>query len=348
MKKSVPQKDINILSNRSKKDSKWDRLKKENQELEMIFSTLNPKNKREYFERFKNYPKRFHSCSEQLAFALRANKETGEEVLKLADAQFCRIRHCPICQSRLSMKWTAKFHQIMPRIITEYENTQFVLLTLTVKNCEVKDLKETIKSMNKAWHKLIRREFFTSRILGYIRSTEVTKNPNDKTAHPHFHVLLHVKNSYFNGRNYLTQQKWTDYWKESLGVNYEPVVDVRKIRESKKKTKEENLLSGALEVVKYATKHSNIADDPEWFFEFCLQVDRMRFMASGGTLRELMADLERDDLINIEEDESEKEENLSEDFGDRIAFKWDLKKHYRRYKKGDYTEKKNEGEDEEK
>ena len=61
-------------------------------------------------------------------------------------------------------------------------------------------------------------------------------------------------------------------------------------------------------------------------------------MSTGGSLKELIADLEKDDLIHIEEDESEKEENLSEDLGDRIVFVWDNKKHYRRDPKRDYVD----------
>lgn len=337
MSESVTQKKINILSERSKKDAKWDQRKILNQDLEKIFSKINPFKQNEFYEKFKNYPKRLKGCSDFLEFALRADKETGLEVLKLSYAEFCRIRHCPICQSRLSMKWIAKFHQIMPDLLNQYENTQFLLLTLTIKNCDVQNLRSTIQSMNKAWDRLCKRKFFKEQILGFIRSTEVTKNNNNE-AHPHFHVLLHVKNSYFNGRNYVSQIKWISIWRSCLKVNYDPIVDIRKVRESKKRTKEENLISGALEVVKYATKQSNIVADENWFFEFCLQVDRLRFMSTGGSLKELIADLEKDDLIHIEEDESEKEENLSEDLGDRIVFVWDNKKHYRRDPKRDYVD----------
>ena len=337
MPKIIAQDDIKFLSKRSEKDRSWDEKKYNNQLLEKMFSVLNPNFHREFFERFKKYPERFRGCSDYLSFAVRAELETGLEILKLVDAQFCRIRHCPICQARLSMRWIAKFHQIMPALLKDFPQTQFILLTLTVPNCEIKNLKTTIQEMNKGWDRLSKRKFFKDKILGFIRATEVTKNHDTKKAHPHFHILLHVRNSYFNGRNLVTRNEWKQFWRECMRDETITQVDVRKVRESKKKTKKENLIGGALEVVKYATKQSNIADEPLWFFEFCVQVDRLRFMATGGTLRELMADLDKDDLLNIEE-EITKEENLSPDLGERIVFKWDRKKNYKRDPKKDYFE----------
>lgn len=340
MSKSITPKLPQKLELRSKKDQRWDDRKRENIELEGIFKRAfdDPMNCKSIFQRFKNYPKRLCECALRLWFADRADLETGEEVLKLAKAEFCRIRHCPICQSRLSMRWIAKFHQIMPEIVEKYENTQFILLTLTVPNCEVTELKETIKEMNTAWNRMTNRAFFKKKILGFIRATEVTRNPINNTAHPHFHVLLHVRNSYFNGRNLVTRDQWRQYWRDAMRDQTITQVDVRKVRESESKTKEENLINGALEVVKYATKFDNITAHVGFFLEYAVQVDRMRFMATGGTLKELIADIDRDDLINIDEDESTKEENLSEDYGGRLCFKWDFKRNYRREPKDDFVD----------
>lgn len=336
MSGSVSQNKFNVLALRSKKDKKWDEKKLENDNLRKIFERISFKNRDRFFSKFKNYPKRLKGCSDFLEFALRADKETGLEVLKLSYAEFCRIRHCPICQSRLSMKWVARFHEIVPILLKEHKNTQFLLLTLTVKNCDVKDLRKTIVDMNRGWDRLVKRKFFKDKILGFIKGIEVTKNSETKKAHPHFHVLLHVRNSYFNGRNFVTQKEWTDVWQDVLRINYVPVVDVRKIRESKKLSKKDNLVKGALEVVKYATKQSNIADDDDWFLEYCIQVDKLRFISTGGSLRKLFADIKTDNLLNIDEDNVTKEENLAPDSGERSCFFWDGKKNYIRNPKKDY------------
>lgn len=347
MSKIITQKKESLLADRSKEDRRWDDRKKENQELERLFiSAMQSSVRAELIkEKFGNYPKRLFECAQNLWFADRANRETGEEVLKLAKAEFCRIRHCPICQSRLSMKWIAKFHQIMPSLLEKYKNTQFILLTLTVPNCEITELRAKIQEMNQAWHRMKNRAFFNKKILGFIRATEVTRNAIKGTAHPHFHCLLHVRNSYFNGRNFINRDQWLKYWQEAIRDFSITQVDVRSVRNTKK-SDEENLLKGALEVVKYATKHDNITAHVEWFIEYALQVERMRFMATGGTLKDLIADLEKDDLIHVD-DERTKEENLTEDSGARLCFKWD-KANYRRYQKGDFVdlEIKNKKEDE--
>lgn len=336
MSKIVTQNNNQKLASYSKKDKKWDKRKVENQELEVIFYNA-VQNEFERFGKFKNYPKRLLACAITLWFSQHAVLETGEAVFKLANAEFCRIRHCPICQSRLSMKWVAKFHQIIPKLEKEHLNTQFLLLTLTVPNCKVENLRDTIQEMNNSWHRMANRAFFKKQILGYIRATEVTRNAKNKTAHPHFHVLLHVKDSYFNGRNYIKRDDWLQYWREATRDESITQVDIRKIYESKNKTKAENLVKGATEVVKYATKHDNITQDVKWFMEYVLQVDRLRFMATGGTLKDLIADLDNDDLIHIDE-EGLADNELSKDDGYRMAFSWDDKRNYRRSEKLDSWE----------
>lgn len=336
MSQIVTQNENKKLVSYSKKDKKWDNRKRENQELEQIFYNA-VYQEFERYGKFKKYPERLLACAMTLWFSQHAHLETGEAVFKLAGAEFCRIRHCPVCQSRLSMKWIAKFHQIMPKLEIEYPKTQFLLLTLTVPNCKIDDLRSTIQEMNTAWNRMANRAFFKKQILGYIRATEVTRNAKDKTAHPHFHVLLHVSDRYFDGRNYIKRDDWLKHWQDAMRDESITQVDIRKVRESKKKTKAENLVSGALEIVKYATKHDNISEDAKWFMEYVLQVDRLRFMATGGTLKNLIADLESDDLIHIEEDGMTDAE-LSKDDGYRMAFGWDEKRNYRRDQKLDKVE----------
>lgn len=336
MEKSITETKGKKLTAYSKKDRRFDDRKYENQDLMGIFNDEIQRSS-ESMARFGKYPKRLLNCARSLFFSQHAELETGEAFFKLAWAEFCRIRHCPICQSRLSMKWTAKFHQIIPKLEEAHPKTQFILMTLTVRNCQITDLRETIQGMNTAWNRMANRAFFKKQILGYIRATEVTRNADTNTAHPHFHVLLHVRNSYFAGTNYIKRDDWLQHWRDAMRDQTITQVDVRKVRESKKKTKVENLVAGALEVVKYATKHDNIADDAKWFIEYVIQVDRMRFMATGGTLKDLIADLDNDDLINIEED-GVKDESLSADDGFRLAFDWDDKKHYRRNEKKDYND----------
>ena len=72
------------------------------------------------------------------------------------------------------------------------------ILTLTVKNPPVTELRDTLKHMNDSWQRLIQTKRFKSGVAGFLRTTEVTRGNDGKMmAHPHFHALLLVKPSYF-------------------------------------------------------------------------------------------------------------------------------------------------------
>ncbi|WP_164045311.1 protein rep, partial [Serratia marcescens] len=74
---------------------------------------------------------RVGACSGILRFGWSTNTETGETRLRLRDARFCRVRHCPICQWRRSMMWQARFYQSLPKIVAEYPGARWLFLTLT-------------------------------------------------------------------------------------------------------------------------------------------------------------------------------------------------------------------------
>lgn len=70
---------------------------------------------------------------------------------------------------------------------------------------------------------------------GWYRGIEITHNldrnsPEFDTFHPHVHVVLVVKPSYFTSKYYLSQARWTELWKRATGIDYTPIVDVRKIK----------------------------------------------------------------------------------------------------------------------
>ena len=85
--------------------------------------------------------------------------------------------------------------------IQELSYPSLGILTLTVKNPPVTELRDTLKHMNDSWQRLIQTKRFKSGVAGFLRTTEVTRgNDADMMAHPHFHALLLVKPSYFRGK----------------------------------------------------------------------------------------------------------------------------------------------------
>ena len=114
---------------------------------------------------FERYADRIRQCAEILRFQL------AEGGLKLSQANFCRARHCPICQWRRSLQWKARAYQGLPQIVADFPTDRWLFLTLTVKNCPVMELRESLIWMNKSFRRMTRRKAWLPR--GWIRSTEV-------------------------------------------------------------------------------------------------------------------------------------------------------------------------------
>ncbi|WP_338057085.1 protein rep, partial [Salinivibrio socompensis] len=111
---------------------------------------------------FERYAQRMAECSGVLRFGWQTAPDTGESRLRLREAHFCRVRHCPVCQWRRTLMWQARFYQAMPRLAAEHPKARWIFLTLTVKNCQISELRDTLKHMNASWQRLKdRKEFKT-------------------------------------------------------------------------------------------------------------------------------------------------------------------------------------------
>ena len=249
-------------------------------------------------------------------------EKDGVGSFQFKTAHYCHVRTCPICQWRRSKMLLARFYEAFPRIEQDYPRMRYVMLTLTVKNCPVSELRDTIKGMNKAWDRLAKKKAFPA--VGFIRSLEVTKelDRKDKTtkqiikarpnyAHPHFHVLLALEPSYF-GKNYLSTEKWAALWQDALRSDYTPICDVRivKAKEDSENTPtndSEPKLSGIhaaiVEVFKYTVKPSDMMQDSDFLCEMVNQMHKLRSVSFGGIFKQYLQDAETD-----EEDQDQPEE----------------------------------------
>ncbi|HDQ6241796.1 MAG: protein rep [Lactococcus cremoris] len=295
------------LSSRSEKDKVWDVHRKN---VDLVADLYNQS------AEFERYFQRMDDCSGRLEFSQILQKDTGELKLKLSNAHFCRVRHCPICQWRKSLMWKAKFYKAIPEIMADYKSARWLFLTLTVKNCDVKDLKSTIQKMNKAFKKIINREHFKKYNLGFVKTTEITRS-KDGTAHPHFHILLLMNSSYFR-RGYMKQEEWRDLWVDVMDIDYIPQVDIRTVK-IKLGSEQESLSNAVAETLKYAVKPSDMIQDREWFLEMNRQVFKMRFVSTGGILKDLFKDETTEkELLLLNEEENEEEKDLN----NNLFFNW--------------------------
>ena len=117
---------------------------------------------------YHRYFERMNSCSKILEFMSQVDPETAEIILKLSHTQFCRVRHCPVCQGRKSLQWRARFFEAMPKIRQAYPTARFVFLTLTLENPHLSDLKATVAKMNQAWQRLSQKSAFPA--IGWLKS----------------------------------------------------------------------------------------------------------------------------------------------------------------------------------
>jgi plasmid rolling circle replication initiator protein Rep len=213
--------------------------------------------------------------------------------------------------------WKAKAYKIIPKVLAAYPKSRWLFVTLTARNSAITDLRETLKSMNKAFERLADLKSFPAE--GYIKTTEVTRGKNPPgSAHPHFHILMMVRPSYF-GANYLSQAKWVEMWGKSLRVDYKPIMDVQALKP------QDSLVGLLAEIIKYSVKESDLTADREWFLELTRQLHRTKAIALGGVLRDYMKELEQEpeDLIGKDD---EGEELIDEG---HLYFQW--RKKYKKY-----------------
>ncbi|PIB14811.1 protein rep [Vibrio rotiferianus] len=75
---------------------------------------------------------------------------------KLAYANFCGQRLCPMCQWRRSLKTFGQVSQIYRVLTTRFNERSYsaLMLTLTIKNCEHGELKNIIENLTKGFNRL--------------------------------------------------------------------------------------------------------------------------------------------------------------------------------------------------
>ena len=251
---------------------------------------------------FKTEFEKIKQCGNYLEFALKENQITKENKKKLANANFCKNRFCPMCSWRRVRNITGQLKDAFS-VIQEKQKVATLFLTLTVSNPDVKDLKSTIAKMNKSFKKMSETKAFNNAVLGYFKSIEILGDKTPKgQAHPHFHILLVVKESYFKKSDYINQKEFLQMWRDATRNQNITQVDVRRI-----KSKNENFSdidSAIAETVKYSVKHSDLCKRTnEDFYYLYTQTKNLRFISAGGILKDHLNLIKIDeDLINLKKE----------------------------------------------
>jgi plasmid rolling circle replication initiator protein Rep len=242
-------------------------------------------------------------------------REYDDKVNHLDRANFCRVRLCPMCQWRRSLKVFGQMTKIMAHLVPK--NYAYIFLTLTVRNCEGQDLSETVTHVLESWKRLMYARSVKQVSQGFYRTFEVTHNVDYSskdfdTFHPHIHAILAVNTSYFTSRDYLSQAEWTSLWKDAARLDYDPMVNVKKVKG--------NTADAVAEVSKYATKADDFIIPSDW--ELTTDTVRIldealnnrRFIAFGGAFKSAhkalnLDDADNGDLIHTGDEEVPESEN---------------------------------------
>jgi plasmid rolling circle replication initiator protein Rep len=234
-------------------------------------------------------------CATTLGVEIDLDAERGPEAL-LRAAGVCNRRVCPFCEWRRSRAWRRRFFQGLPKFHSDFPTYKPIFLTLTVKNCRLADLRDTISQMNKSWTRLTKLALFPSNY--WFRRTEVTLHRSmqsemggDYYVHPHMHILLMVPASYFS-RDYIKQSEWQKAWMMSARLDYVPQVNVKRARASSSSggASSVDTTGAALEVSKYATKATDLINMGSALGEYHHQVKGLRLSASSTGLKPYIAD----------------------------------------------------------
>ena len=250
--------------------------------------------------------KNLEECGNNLLFSVNDKNEK-----KFKSAYFCRLRTCPMCNWRKSLKMFAQTNKIANKILEQNSSTRFIFITFTVKNCSADKLSQTIDMMNMGFKRLTDKskgvkitEKFKSNMLGYIRAIEVTYKQQEDTYHPHIHCIFAVKAGYFT-HGYIKKSEWQQIWGECCNTEYEPIVKVQTIKNSTSKA--------VAEVAKYPVKMDELAnyDNEKKAIQalsvFTKILKGRRLITFGGVFakaRKLLKldDIETGDLVNLEDE----------------------------------------------
>ena len=232
--------------------------------------------------------------------------------MKLHDARFCRVRLCPVCQWRRSLKTFAQMSQVLD--LAKGQGYQFIFLTLTMQNCKSEVLSDELSHILLSFNRLMKYKDVQKAVKGYYRGCEVTHNVQTDEFHPHIHAILAVNGSYFGGSYYLSQARWTELWKRALQVDYTPIVDVRRCKGGTK---------AIAEACKYTVKPSDILNMDDWDMTVDTlrtldkALEKRRFVGLGGVIKDIhkklhLDDIEDGDLVHVETDPDGSEPSAEE------------------------------------
>lgn len=198
-----------------------------------------------------------------------------DEEGRTIDANFCKHRFCPVCNYLESRKRYAQNLSAVQAI-----GGRYLFLTVTVKNCEPKNLSKTLDDLNISWHRYSNHKWFGKTVNGYFKSLEITYNDNTHTFHPHIHALMSVNENYFT-ENFISAYEWRKKWELAANLDYSAQVKIKTVPIEEQE-------NAAAEISKYCCKLSSVVKNGGNDFGVLVQALRGRKLINcSGVFRGL-------------------------------------------------------------
>lgn len=241
-------------------------------------------------EKYIKRIERVSQCGNFLKFGIAVDGSR-----RLVQANFCKDVMCPQCNWRRSLRMFGEVSACMNMLQSDYD---FIFATFTIKNCDASNLDNTCDSIQKAYSKMMRLKKIKNVVLGAFSALEITYNRKTNEYHPHLHCIFVVPKSYFNSRHsWISQKTWSLLWSDALGVDYIPVIDIRRIKG--------NIKSATAEVAKYSVKGSQYLGSPMVLKALAESLANRKKCSFRGVFRDVhrqigLNDNISDDLIHVD------------------------------------------------
>lgn len=237
----------------------------------------------------------------------------------------CRDRLCPLCSWRLALKRYAEVSRLMGAITTAYPDAYYSFVTLTVRNCALSELRQTLDKMQRAWNRLRQRKDYKVYCMGSARSIEITRNDNDGTYHPHYHLITMWRGDRDKSAPAMAAALVRN-WIDCVGQDGLVVSAAAQCAETVMDAGDEGrtIISAVVETYKYAIKPKDLTDIPvSELRAFAAQIANVRFVSFAGIIKDYAAKCAVDvDTVDDTCDDTIICERCRSQNIDRIIYKW--------------------------
>ena len=294
------------------------------QKKEVLESSKNTKTQNVEFSKFVNgiegvmtnqVKERIASCGDFLQFL----SDEKIEHLKLENANFCGNRFCPQCSANKAREDAVQLSAMVNYLKQEF-NYEFIFLTLTAPNIPAHRVEEELKEYAKSFERLFKTKKVKTAIKGYVRKLEMTYNSVRNDYHPHYHILLAVRKSYFTqSSQYISQKEWLRLWANAKKDPTIKSVDIRKFKAK------DDLYKAVFEISKYISKDSDYMYSKDVFKVFYKTLKGKRMLSYSGAFKDAVKLYKSGDLVDY----------MGEDPNEHIRY---VKRLWYAWNSGDYEE----------